>query len=117
MTRVYQTFARNSRALKALACLLGTILLTISVFSAQFAYAAETKEVSSKTQVWTDEYEYHLSSNKEVTIDSRVEVYGNVTLTIEKGAKLTAKRGIHVIEGSTLNIEGSGELIATGYRG
>ena len=48
----------------------------------------------------------------EVELDRRVKVTGDVVLVLNEGSKLVAKKGINVPQGSSLTIEGSGELVA-----
>ena len=73
------------------------------------AFAATTITASATT--WSNG-EYLL--NGDVTISSRIEVSGAVTLTLTRGT-LTAPKGIHVAEGNSLTINGtSGTLLING---
>ena len=50
----------------------------------------------------------------EVISNERIIINGNVTLTVEEGVTLEAEKGIDVVEGATLTIEGEGSINATG---
>ena len=54
------------------------------------------------------------TANGNITINSRIEIKGNVVLHLNEGAVLTITKGIHVPTNSTLIIEGTGTLNATG---
>ncbi len=77
---------------------------------------AETT-ITPSTVVWDEDVDdvYILSSD--VTVSSRINVTGEVTLHLNEGCTLTASCGIGVQKGNTLTIEGSGTLIATGASG
>ena len=51
---------------------------------------------------------------KDVTIDQRITISGNVVLNLGKGTTLNAKKGIELAEGNTLTINGPGTLTIDG---
>ena len=91
------------------------IMIMVVAFSAVPADAATRIIVKDNTTNWNDGNEYIVYG--EITIDSRIEVTGNVVLNVDRNAKLTAKSGIHVSEGAQLTIEGTGTLVSTGVNG
>ena len=75
--------------------------------------------VTQYTIHWDDGYTYVVNSN--VTIDERITVSGNVDIILCDGCMLNVPNGIHITEGSTLNIYGqsssTGRLKAVGRVG
>ena len=55
--------------------------------------------------------------SSDVTVSSRINVRGSITLRLEEGCTLTAEKGIGVERGYTLTIEGNGTLDAKGASG
>ena len=82
---------------------IGIILFS---FLVQFSFA-ETDVTSSTTEMIDDNF-YRVSSD--VTIESRIRVDGNVTLYLDEGCTLIAKKGIYLAGGETLTIDGKGTL-------
>ena len=68
--------------------------------------------VTSATVLMNDDGVYKVSSD--VTMNSRIQVNGDVTLLLEEGKTLNATKGIEVLDGYSLTIEGKGTLNATG---
>ena len=72
--------------------------------------------VEEGTTSWTDGNWYVVNSG--VTVSNRITVTGTANLILCDGCSLTAKKGIQVSEGNTLNIyaqsENSGSITATG---
>ncbi len=100
------------KAKKLLASLL-TLCMLLSLLPAVTLAAGETVSVASDTTSWTDGNTYVVSG--EVTITSRINVSGNVTLQLNPGSTLNAQKGIQLGEnGNSLTINGSGTLNATG---
>ena len=76
-------------------------------------WAMDIAAMEDKTQ-WNESDSKIFSLSKDVTIDNRVEVNGNVTLFLAEGKTLTASNGIGVNEGRSLTIDGSGSLDSKG---
>ncbi len=100
---------------KRLLSMLMTLVMLVSLLPAVAIPAlavGDTITVDSSTINWTNGNTYVVSSD--VTISSRINVSGSVTLQLDEGCTLTASRGIQVSSGNSLTIEGSGALTATG---
>jgi|GEM_PF-2227370 len=95
-----------------------TLVMLLSLLPVTAFAAGETVAVASDTTSWTDGNTYVVSG--EVTIESRIVIPesqanpSSVTLRLSEGSTLNAQRGIQVGEFTTLTIEGSGTLNATG---
>ena len=97
----------------------GPVSVTYSSPDGKLLQHMGANRVLDSSVEWNDDVHdgwYALRGN--VTIESRITVYGNVNLVLFDGASLTARRGIYVEGWSSLTIwgqvEGSGQLIATG---
>ena len=77
----------------------GTKTLAFSVTGLTFVNAETTTMTTGKYLV-----------NKDVTINERITVSGDVVLNLGEGAKLSSKKGIEVSEGNRLTINGPGSL-------
>jgi len=77
----------------------GTKTLAFSVTGLTFVNAETTTMTTGKYLV-----------NKDVTINERITVSGDVVLDLGEGAKLSSKKGIEVSEGNRLTINGPGSL-------
>ena len=88
--------------------LLGVALCALLAACLQWDARAATTVTSSTPAAWSAG-EYVVSGD--ATIASRIEISGNVTLTLTSGT-LTAPKGIHVGAGAALTIRGtSGKLV------
>lgn len=76
-------------------------------------WAMDIAALGDKTQ-WKESDSKIFSLSKNVTIDNRVEIIGNVTLFLAEGKTLTASNGIGVNKGNSLTIDGSGNLDSKG---
>ena len=76
-------------------------------------WAMDIAALGDKTQ-WKESDSKIFSLSKNVTIDNRVEIIGNVTLFLSEGKTLTASNGIGVNKGNSLTIDGSGNLDSKG---
>ncbi len=76
-------------------------------------WAVDIAALGDKTQ-WKEGDSKIFSLSKNVTIDNRVEIIGNVTLFLSEGKTLTASNGIGVNKGNSLTIDGSGNLDSKG---
>jgi len=84
----------------------------ISVYAAETDGASAAAVTASDTEWTSGSYEV----TGDVTLGSRVNVSGDVTLILGDGCLLTASKGIGVSAGNSLTITGNGELKATGER-
>lgn len=79
-------------------------------------YAQWGHLISEETTAWTDGQVYSFDRN--LTVNERITVSGNVTLILPDGYTLTATKGITVNEGNSLTVnaigEGTGTLISSG---
>ena len=79
-------------------------------------YAQWGHFLSEESTAWTDGQVYSFDRN--LTVNERITVSGNVTLILPDGYTLTATKGITVNEGNSLTVnvigEGTGTLISSG---
>lgn len=90
-----------------------------SLFAPVFSAAAAETDGASAAAVTASDTEWTSGSYEvtgDVTLGSRVNVSGDVTLILGDGCLLTASKGIGVSAGNSLTITGNGELKATGER-
>ena len=78
---------------------IGTKTIPFSVMGLTFVDAETTTMTTGKYLV-----------NKDVTINERITVNGDVVLNLGEGTKLSAKKGIEVSDGNRLTINGPGSL-------
>ncbi|MCR5419321.1 MAG: leucine-rich repeat protein [Lachnospiraceae bacterium] len=77
-------------------------------------YVQEGVPTTKETTLW-DNDAYGVTG--EITIRDRIKVQGNVTLYLNEGSKLNALSGIEVPTGTSLTIDGTGELYAENFTG
>ena len=88
------------------------LVLIIALFATATSWAAENEIIVTSTTTMMTDGTYRVSSD--VTIEERIKISGEVTLILDEGKTLDAKKGINVARGNSLTIDGEGALNAIG---
>ena len=104
---------KTARQIPFMTLLLGAVMFFAFTFASAEVYATDVTMDENTTQL-LDGYCYYVSG--ETTIDDRIEVAAGaqVKMFFRNNSELIAKQGIGVPAGSTLTIDGTGTLTATG---
>ena len=70
--------------------------------------------VTASTTEMNEKYGVPYRVSNDVTVDSRINVVGDILLILDEGKALTASKGIELSKNNRLTIEGNGSLTANG---
>lgn len=70
--------------------------------------------VTASTTEMNEKYGVPYRVSNDVTVDSRINIVGDILLVLDEGKTLTASKGIELSKNNKLTIEGNGNLTATG---
>ena len=107
------SFDQISHQLRSFLCAIriGVVLILV-LFATATSWAAENEIIVTSTTTTMTNGTYRVAND--VTIEERITISGEVTLILDEGKTLEAKKGIEVAEGNSLTIDGEGALNAIG---
>ena len=81
--------------------------------SISFSVVDKITVIASTTEM-DEKYGVPYTVSNDVTVDSRINIVGDIMLMLDEGKTLTAAKGIELSKNNKLTIEGNGSLIANG---
>lgn len=81
--------------------------------SISFSVVDKITVIASTTEM-DEKYGVPYTVSNDVTVDSRINIVGDILLVLDEGKTLTASKGIELSKNNKLTIEGNGNLTATG---
>ena len=81
--------------------------------SISFSVVDKITVIASTTEM-DEKYGVPYTVSNDVTVDSRINIVGDILLVLDEGKTLTAAKGIELSKNNKLTIEGNGSLIANG---